>query len=511
MTAVATIDAGERRVVPHIGGHYPIMFLIALALYLLTADRGPQWQDSGWQQLRIVSGEINHPLGLALTHPLHFYLGRFVLLLPIPEPALAITLISVIAGALAVANLAATIHLLTDDRRAASATAFAFMMSHTFWQHSTHTESYALVGALLTFEWLCIARFALTPHPIYLVLLAATNGLGLSNHMLAALATPIDAIIIIWAVLRRGMPWWVAPTSLVAWAVCTLPYTTLVWQRFAETGNFAETIRSATVGDFREQVLNTSLSLRSLAMSAGFVFYNLPNLILPLAAHALFWRVERRRPLYWAIPALLAIYVAFVMRYSIADQYTFFFPVYALLALLAGIALGQMLRHWTELARTILLSAVLITSTWSPLLYATAAEVTRANGFLKGTLGNKPYRDGYRDLFMPWGDRGYVRRTSEEAYTLAGSDGMIVIDDLMTQFAMKYEQAIRRHPATVQLVVYEYLRLEGIERSTIREALQSGRTVVLVPRDRDNPAPQLTGALWQRQGDLYVLLRLEDE
>jgi hypothetical protein len=41
-------------------------FLIALTLYTATANRGVQLQDSGWQQGRIIAGEIDRPLGLAL-------------------------------------------------------------------------------------------------------------------------------------------------------------------------------------------------------------------------------------------------------------------------------------------------------------------------------------------------------------------------------------------------------------------------------------------------------------
>lgn len=37
-----------------------ITFLIAFALYALTANKGPQWQDSGEQQIRMMEGRIEH-------------------------------------------------------------------------------------------------------------------------------------------------------------------------------------------------------------------------------------------------------------------------------------------------------------------------------------------------------------------------------------------------------------------------------------------------------------------
>lgn len=76
---------------------------------------GRQWQDSGWQRCRIVTGQIDHQRGLALVHPVQYYLGRLAIRRPGIEPALAITWVSSIAGAVAVANVALTLSLLVPD------------------------------------------------------------------------------------------------------------------------------------------------------------------------------------------------------------------------------------------------------------------------------------------------------------------------------------------------------------------------------------------------------------
>src|SRR3990172_7525821 len=52
------------------------VFVAAFTLYAATANRGAQWQDSGYHILRMVTKEPVNPLGLALSHPLHHWLGR---------------------------------------------------------------------------------------------------------------------------------------------------------------------------------------------------------------------------------------------------------------------------------------------------------------------------------------------------------------------------------------------------------------------------------------------------
>ena len=93
-------------------------FLVFVVLYASTASRGLQWQDSGLHIWRIVTGELLHPLGLALSHPLHHWIGRFVVTFDLIEPCFAITLISSVAAALAVANTYGCVLTLTRSRMA---------------------------------------------------------------------------------------------------------------------------------------------------------------------------------------------------------------------------------------------------------------------------------------------------------------------------------------------------------------------------------------------------------
>jgi hypothetical protein len=499
-----------------------IAFSCALLLYAATADRGPQWSDSGWQQLRIVRGELHHRLGLALTHPLQFWLGRAALVLPL-EPAHAITLVvSALSGAVAVANLAAAAALLTRSSAVSLIAAAAFALSHTFWQHAVHTESYALSAALMTCEWLALARYARGGGPANLVAMVCANGLGLANHMLASLTTPfVVGVLLHGAWTRRARP--VALLlGVLLWLVASLPYTGLVAATALSTGDVSETLKSALVGKYGHSVWNMRIQPRDLLFSAAFMVYNLPGLTIPLAllgvwntcrprAHGASRAALQPRWLVWLWTAELGVFTLFALRYDIVDRYTFFFPMYALLALLSALGLAQVRRTWRPHVARVVVGCAAVTALWPPALYVGVSEHLRARGTLAALVANKPYRDGYRAYLLPWGDRGQVSRLNREALALAGRDGLIAIEDYMILFGFLYEQAVGRVPPGVLIHCLPDEQdpsrpYVGLDR--LREAFRAGQPVVLVPRDRDDPSRVLPGARWERHGDLYRLVDL---
>ena len=148
--------------------HWLICFILALVLYAATANRGAQWQDPGYHILRAVTGQLAHPLGLALTHPLHHWLGRLAVLPGWGEPAFAVTLVSACFAALAVANVFGGVRTLTASRAAAFWAAASLATANTFWQMATRAECYTVSAALLAGEWWCIAAFAKSNRARYL-------------------------------------------------------------------------------------------------------------------------------------------------------------------------------------------------------------------------------------------------------------------------------------------------------------------------------------------------------
>jgi hypothetical protein len=489
------------------------IFGASLLLYVSTADCGPEWQDSGWQQLRILRRQVEHPLGLALIHPLHHYLGRAaVFCLRFLEPAFAITLVSALAGAIAVANVACTVLIVTRRYSAALVACTALAFSHTFWQHSTHTESYALTAALLSGEWLCLALFSMTGRANLLFAVMLLNGLGLSNHLLASIATPIDLLVLVVAWRSRRLGKSQVIISLLALLAGAMPYLCLITMEMIHSHSVGGVIHSALFGSFGPAVLNTSISMTMLTNSAGYVLYNFPSLTIPLAALA----VMRRRSLqsanhYWAWPGMimnillaeLILYALFLARYAITDQYTFFIPLHAIIALLAGLGAatltGQHREKWIGLA--------LILNVISPLTYmATARELEGRAAF--PAIEGKPYRNGYRSMFVPWG-RGdeHAQRLNEAALNLAGQDGIILVVDPMIGFSLDYSQILGRIPLGVSLRSIATLTPERAApiRTAMSDALSNHKPVVLVPAQKDRPDTYFEDANWQRRGDLYVL------
>ncbi|MBP5319478.1 MAG: hypothetical protein J6334_00710, partial [Kiritimatiellae bacterium] len=49
---------------------YAILFTGSLALYLLSAQRGFSWQDSGEYQFRVLANDLRWCSGIARAHPL---------------------------------------------------------------------------------------------------------------------------------------------------------------------------------------------------------------------------------------------------------------------------------------------------------------------------------------------------------------------------------------------------------------------------------------------------------
>lgn len=508
------------------------VFLITLAVYAATANRGAQWQDSGAYILSITTGELKNPLGLALTHPLHYGLGRLALqLLSFVEPSAAITWVSSFAAALAVANVYGAARCLTGSGRGALFAAASLAVAHSFWRLATVAEVYPVSTALLAGECWCLVAFLKRGERWYLWGALLHNGLGIANHLQGGLTTPVLALVTLLAVRTGRIRYGAIIVGTLLWLLGTLPYSGMVLHQCLTTGNWSETLGSALFGNrglFQGSVLNIMPPLKYAAITLGFTLLSYPNLFLPAAAYGV---VGRQRPeiptsVRRALLAGLVIHAFFALRYNVIDQYTFMLPTYVFLALFAAVGASAFARRaaWPDAsppsratspspgdrqagdrrsspaagaAAVLLLSA-------TPGLYAIAPLVTRYSGLLEktGLARHKPYRDDDVYLFVPWACADHsAEQMSRQAVSLAGSDGLILVADPMGRDAVRY-RVIRDGRAGIEVrpFLWRYAE-ETLKDATV--AWRANRRVVFVPDDVRKPLP--AGVTAERHGDLYLM------
>lgn len=481
--------------------HWLICFALALILYAATANRGTQWQDPGFHILRVVTGQLAHPLGLALTHPLHHWLGRLAVLPGWGEPALAVTLVSACFGALAVANVFGGVRTLTGNRTAAFWSAASLAMAGTFWQMATRAECYTVSAALLSGEWWCIIAFAKSNRARYLCAALLLNGLGLANHNLALLTLPLLGVTAFYGFRRK----WLRPAHLLAavglWLIGSLPYTALVATQWIQSGDLAGTLHSALFGTaFTDEVLGTGLSLRLIGLSGGYIGFNFPNLLLPAAIVGLFKAGQLgigplpRRMLL----AALIVHFLFVVRYDVPDQYMFFVPVYVLICFFGGIGFAAWARSPLTPARrtVVILATILVLLT--PAFYAAATAIARRTDLLASVARNKPYRDDYTYVLIPWSvAEDSADRLARDAVRLAGPGGLIIVEDQMAGYAVQYHARLADQP---QPTVVSPKDTKPMDR-----AIAENRTIVLVPQERNHPHTDCPRGAWRPNGELYLM------
>jgi len=474
-----------------------LTFLFAFALYTLTANKGPQWQDSGEQQIRMMEGRIDHMHGIALMHPVHYYLGRWsYLLLPL-EAGFAITLVSACAAAMALANLAVLLGWCNISLLARCTAVGGLMLAHTFVEHATHTESYMLVAALLTTEWLLLSRYFATRSGWWLVALFFVNGVAIANHMLAALAGPVYAVVLLGYLLgsdaekRASKRLITALTVSVAWLIGLTPLLLVMYDDYQVGHDLVATLKSTAFGTYANDVANTNLSAKGLALSLGFCAYNFPNLLLPLIPWGLLkGRRVVPRGVWWCLLAQFVIYGLFVIRYSIADQYSYFFIVYVFFAFFAAFGLDHVLKAFKEQRARWVAALVIFSVAVTPAIYARTAHELKKRGILRGMVGNKPYRNGYQAFFVPWGAGDtYAQQLNSVVKEAAGENGIVLFTERMTSFAVRYEQIEGRLPDDVRLRIIGAGPYDDELLDEIRAHLNNDRQVILVPRDRDHPPP----------------------
>lgn len=505
--AAPGLSSGSGRMPGHVLIGWVVAFLLSFSLYAATANRGAQWQDSGDRILRVITKDPVGTLGLALSHPLHHYLGRLAVRPNVLEPAFAVTLVSAFGGALAVANVFGCVLYLTRRWWPAVFAAVSLAVAATFWQLATLTETYTLGAALLAGEVWCLAAFLLGRRG-GLFGMALFNGLGVANHLLAGLTTPVLVVAAILAWREGRIKFKDIAAACVLWCAGSLPYSLLVGMHLAETGDWGGTVRSALFGTaYKTNVLNTEISAGLLLRGLMFVAYNFPNLLVPLAILGIMRsnRLGLPRSVRWFLLADLIIYAVFVLRYNIPDQQTFFLPVYVLLSVFGGLGVASAMT-WPAAGRRAVMALAVILLAATPAVYAVAPHVARRAGVLDA-YPQRPYRDNYVYLLTPWSVvENSADRMAEEAVKLAGPKGLIYWQDRMASFALRYKMMRSGLEGVTVEGLPNQQRWADLAEAVQRGEIQVPARVVLIPTDvRKLPPEGLPGYVWVRSGEFFLL------
>jgi len=400
--------------------------LLAFLLYAFTGARTIQWQDSAQFTYRIVSGTLWNEYGLAMVHPLHFWLGRLSLwIFPGPDPW-AVSLVSAFGGALAVGLVYLCVHKITNQSKAALFAAITLLFAHTFWRFSGLPEVYTLSAALLLAEGLAYLHLYKTHRPQAWWMLFFFNGLGFANHNLALLSSAVWGLLFLrWCAESSGR-WKHLIAIAGAWVMGALPYLALIVVEMNQTRSVGPVVHSALFGEgFHGQVTGLVPQLRYTFISVGFLLLSFPSLALVFVGIALTRLRSAKLKMCLPFVAIGLLHLLFFLRYNVIDQYTFLIPVFALLALMAGVGYAH---QQYPIFRRIAWILIVI----QPILYSTIPTLVRGSGVLKSFARQKPYRDDYGYLFYPWQvQERSADRLVREAFGTLGESGSLVIEDSM--------------------------------------------------------------------------------
>ena len=431
---------------------YLTVLVLSALFYGFGCAPGLLWQDSGLIQYRVLNHDMVGPFGLALAHPLFYVLALGAQAIPWGGFALRINLVAALGAAFTVANVYLFMRLWVKRPLPALVAALSLGLSHTFWRHASIAETYTLWSALFTGELIMLLQYSKTQRKGFLYGLALLNGLALAVHMLAciSLACYVLCLLVLWR--RRSVCVRDVAVCVLLWIVGALPYEVLVLRQALESHDIIGTLASALFGDrWQADVLNTSLSFKIVKENLLFLGLNFPtpNIVLWAVGGWVLAKQKAQRGLEIILLTLMLLYLAFAFRYTVADRYAFFIPLYCLIAILIGRAVA----HVQALSqRRVLSYAVLLFSLLPGPLYALTPSLVRHLDIELGTRGDVPFRDDVAYFLTPWkrGEQGAERFASTVLEQV--SPEAIIYADTTTAGPLLVLQQTQRLRADVRIV-----------------------------------------------------------
>jgi 4-amino-4-deoxy-L-arabinose transferase-like glycosyltransferase len=338
--------------------------IASLAMYVRTLAPWVLPGDSG--EFQVLSYQVG--TGHTPGYPVYMLLSKlFLALIPIRDVAFRVNLFSAVMAAFTVAGVYLCIRLLSASRWGGLFGGAALAVSFSFWSQAVIAEVYTPAAAFLVAVWFLILVWHQRGNRWALFAAGVCGGLGLGVHANLVLAVPA-VLLLLFLNGRRGREW-LAPALLggILGLALFLGALVAVDARNAPASSFNVIYgpaRSAW-GYSEEQTQDPLERMKFLLLArqwTGAMFsdpaaempahwkdyvvglpreFHLGTLILA-GIGILGLAVRYRRVAAFFLAGLL-VHGLFTFNYSIWDIYVMYIPGYALLAMLAGIGLGEIL------------------------------------------------------------------------------------------------------------------------------------------------------------------------
>lgn len=294
-------------------------------------------------------------------------------------------LVSVVCGGLAVALFYRLLLALETPRALAALGAGVWMVSHSLWWHSTIVENYALsmvflIGSLLATARDAHRRLAGEPRRRGGLGLGFLAGLALFNHVQNGVLTLAAGAYAAWLRRRLRAPWSALGWMALGWLLGVLPYATLLLRDLLQSDDPAATWRWAIGGGFTRLMFDYQLR-DALVQLGRWIVMQFPSPFLLLIGWGLIRMLRGARadapslapstPVRLYALAVMAINIAFFLGYKTWDQFAFYLPTFAVLALLGNDAARRLASQWpTVLGRVVLWTTLAFSVLAPPWVYA---------------------------------------------------------------------------------------------------------------------------------------------
>lgn len=430
-----------------------------LGVYLLTAQRGVSWQDSGEFQYRVLVHDYFWISGIARAHPAYIAGAEcFASLFPKAHCFYALNLFSGLGMSLALLLLSRIFALLQFKTSTALIAVLTLGLSHMAWWMSTVAEVYTWSLAFLMAEILCVAHLCATPEKESgsrvrgWILLALLNGVHASLHNFAFLNLPVYALLFVYLHAQKPLLYTtrVLLVCAGAWLIGASLLVGLFMIEWNTTQSLIATLKSLFFGrEYKDVVVGTrSINWPLLKMNLALASISLLNPAWFFAGFA-----GRTRTQYAcfkiALLGLTVIHLLFWIRYFVPDQATFILPSLALLALWVGIGLDSLTlqrKHLIALCSVIILSSLITPCILHHFLQAEQGGVKRTREL--------PFREESSYWLFPWkhNERSAARFVEHVCDILKAGD--VLIADNTAAAPIMAAQVAGLLPATLRIIAF---------------------------------------------------------